>query len=76
MPSKPVTVRSVKPRGRSARGQQFVDADLVQNRVDVVDATRRGGQHGQEGNVASGRSPLIWEGGQMAASRALPDRLL
>lgn len=59
--SQPVTVSATKPVAGAPKGQQFVEANLVQHRVDVVDAS---------GNVVSTDKKstllrtvaLIWEG--------------
>ena len=39
--SKPVTVKDTKSLAGAPAGQQFVEADLLQNRVDIVDASGR-----------------------------------
>jgi hypothetical protein len=61
--AKPVTVRSVKTVGGAPPGQQFVEADLLQHRVDVVDAAGKVVSTDKRATLLR-TVALIWEGGR------------
>ena len=61
--AKPVTVRSLKSMAGAPPGQQFVQANLLQHRVNIVDAA--GGVVSTDKRATLLRTvALIWEGGR------------
>ena len=68
----PVTVTAHEVAGRSTDGQQYVEADLLQNRVDVVDASGRVvSSDRQEGHLQR-TVAVIWRGGRWFDLRRVP----